>query len=210
MTLKIEVFPGPPLGTNAYLVADTDTSEALVVDAPKEVTTAIQQRAEEAGWRIGQVFITHTHWDHIGDAREMQQTWGAPLLAHPDAAAALANPASMVMTIPFEIPPVTPDQFVNEGDTVRLGSHTFTVLHLPGHEEHHIALYSEADQVLLSGDVLFPNGHGRTDIPGSDQAVMNATLQRLLALPAAVTVYPGHGDPTTIGAEAGWMRQNPG
>jgi glyoxylase-like metal-dependent hydrolase (beta-lactamase superfamily II) len=58
---------------------------------------------------------------------------------------------------------------------------------------------------VLGGDVLFPNGHGRTDIPGSDPAVMRTTLQRMSTLPDAVTVYPGHGEPTTIGAERHWL-----
>jgi hydroxyacylglutathione hydrolase len=92
---------------------------------------------------------------------------------------------------------------------VTLGEREFRVLHLPGHEPWHIALWSEPDNLLLAGDVLFPNGHGRTDLPGSDQRVMNRTLRRLLDMPAATVVYPGHGAPTTIGTEAPWIRQLP-
>ena len=80
-------------------------------------------------------------------------------------------------------------------------------MHLPGHEPAHIALVDEEERVFLGGDVLFPGGHGRTDIPGSDQAVMNRSLRRLVAeLPPDTTVYPGHGPTTTIGGEAPWIR----
>ena len=68
-------------------------------------------------------------------------------------------------------------------------------------------LYSADARVVLGGDVLFPGGHGRTDIPGADQATMVRSLARLLELPDDVTVYPGHGAETTIGAERGWMLQ---
>src|SRR5690606_36233019 len=112
--------------------------------------------------------------------------------------------------LPVEIPPTTADETVDDGDEVTVGGHTFRVLHLPGHEPFHIGLWSEADHVLFGGDVLFPKGHGRTDIPGSDQAAMNATLKRLVAeLPEDTVVYTGHGLPTSIGAEAGWIRDIP-
>ncbi len=101
--------------------------------------------------------------------------------------------------------PATADGELDEGDEVAVGEHSFAVLHLPGHDPAHIALYSADDRVMFGGDVLFPAGHGRTDIPGSDQATMNASIARLLELPDDVTVYPGHGEPTTIGDERAWM-----
>jgi glyoxylase-like metal-dependent hydrolase (beta-lactamase superfamily II) len=82
-------------------------------------------------------------------------------------------------------------------------------MHLPGHDPGHIALYSEPDRLLLSGDVLFPNGHGRIDIPGASEADMAASLKRLAVLPGDVIVYPGHGLPTTIGGEP-WLAEYKG
>lgn len=205
MTLDISTFPSGPIETNAYLVIDSDTKKALVIDAPADVTGSITKAAADAGATIDRIVITHTHWDHIGDAAELRRRTGAPLVAHPLATERLENPASAVMPLPFEIEGVTPDGQLNEGDTVQLGSHSFVVVHLPGHEPSHIALVSESDRVFLGGDVLFPNGHGRTDIPGSDQETMNHSLARLLDLPDDMTVYPGHGLPTTIGQERGWM-----
>jgi glyoxylase-like metal-dependent hydrolase (beta-lactamase superfamily II) len=208
MALDVRTFPGGPLATNAYLVI-AENGAALVIDAPQDVTQPIMAAAKEAGATIEQIVITHPHWDHIGDAATLREQTGAPLAAHPRATDGLAKPGSAVMELPAPIPPVTPDRLLDEGDTVTLGRHTFEVLYLPGHEPSHIALYSEPDRVLLSGDVLFPGGHGRVDIPGSDPATMRDTLARLVDLPADVTVYPGHGAPTTIGAER-WLQETHG
>jgi glyoxylase-like metal-dependent hydrolase (beta-lactamase superfamily II) len=205
--LEIIPFAGGPVETNAFLVADPETGDALVIDAPYETVDAIVAEAARRGWKIGQIVITHTHWDHVADAKALVEATGAPLLAHPLAADRLANPEPLFGTLPVPVPPVTMDGTLEDGDTVTLGNTTFRVLHLPGHEPAHIALVDAAQRVMLGGDVLFPGGHGRTDIPGSDQAVMNQTLRRLVAeLPPETTVYPGHGRTTTIGAETPWIR----
>lgn len=206
MPLEIVAFPGGPAQTNAYLVADTETGDALVIDAPYETTGEIVAEAAKRGWRIGQIVITHTHWDHVADAKALAEATGVALLAHPLAVERLASP-SPVFAPPVPVPPVATSGTLDEGDTVTLGGHTFRVLHLPGHEPAHIALVDDASHIMLGGDVLFPGGHGRTDIPGSDQSVMTRTLRRLVAeLPEETTVLPGHGASTTIGAETPWIR----
>jgi hydroxyacylglutathione hydrolase len=208
MPLQIETIAGGPFETNAYLVADGATGEAIVIDAPMETTDKLVAAARERGWTVRALVITHTHWDHVADAAALKAAFGVPLLAHADAAAALADPQPVFAPPPVAIPPVAVDRTLADGDEVAVGGHAFRVLHLPGHEPFHIGLWSAADGVLFGGDVLFPKGHGRTDIPGSDQATMNASLKRLVAeLPPATTVHTGHGLPTSIGAEAGWIRE---
>ena len=207
MPLEILVFPGGPVETNAYLVADPETGEALVVDAPYETTETIVETAKLRGWTIGTILITHTHWDHIADAHALKAATGARLLAHPLAVERLADPEPLLGVLPVPVPPVATDDTLIDGERVTLGSHTFQVLHLPGHDPAHIAFYNADEQVLLGGDVLFPGGHGRTDLPGADEVIMNESLRRLVAeLPAATTVFPGHGVSTTIGTEAPWIR----
>jgi hydroxyacylglutathione hydrolase len=205
MTVRLETFVGGPLETNAYLITDAERGEAIIVDAPPEITAAITAAVAAAGVTVRRIVLTHAHWDHIVDAAALTAATGAPLAAHPLADERLAHPGSTLFELPFEIEPTIPDDHLADGDVVVVGTHSFSVLHLPGHDPAHIALLSERDGLLLGGDVLFPSGHGRTDIPGSDQATMVASLARLLTLPDAVTVYPGHGQPTTIGAERGWM-----
>jgi glyoxylase-like metal-dependent hydrolase (beta-lactamase superfamily II) len=205
MSLTIQTFPAGPIETNAYLVIDDATKRALIIDAPMGATDDVVRAAEEAGATIDLIYITHAHWDHVGDAAEMKNRTGAPLLAHPLSAPGLTSPGSSALDLPFEIAPAAIDRLVADGETVELGETSFAIMHLPGHEPGHTALYSEADRVFLGGDVLFPNGHGRIDIPGASQADMAASLKRLAVLPGEVTVYPGHGLPTTIGAEP-WLQ----
>jgi glyoxylase-like metal-dependent hydrolase (beta-lactamase superfamily II) len=207
MSLEIVTFVGGPLETNAYLVADTATGEALVIDAPQGTAEAIVADAAKRGWKIGQIVITHTHWDHVVDAKALKDATVAPLVAHPLARDPLANPPSLGSELPFEIAAVETSGTLDDGDTVTLGGHTFSVMHLPGHDPSHIGLFDASEDILLSGDVLFPGGHGTLEVPGADQTAMHATMRRLVAeLPATTTVLPGHGVSTTIGAETPWIQ----
>ncbi len=206
MTLEIVTIPAGPIETNAYLVGDTATGKALLIDAPYEATRPVLDEAARRGWTIDQIVITHTHWDHVADALSLTEETGAPLLAHPLAVEPLANPQSLLGDFPVPVPAVETTTTLDDGATVTLGESTFLVLHLPGHDPAHIALYNDDARVLLGGDVLFPGGHGRTDLPGTDQSTMNASLRRLVAeLPGETTVLPGHGAPTTISRETPWI-----
>ena len=206
MALSVHAYASGPLETNAYLVVDDDTNHALVIDAPPDVTPILVAAIESAGVTVDQIVITHAHWDHIVDAAELRDALGVPLVAHALTQDRLAPADDASQGSPFPITPVTPDGWLNEGDTVSLGAHTFAVLHLPGHDPAHIVLYSDPDKIILGGDVLFPGGHGTTEVAGADQAVMDQSLARLAALPSDVTVYPGHGVSTTLGAEASWLK----
>ncbi|MCA9858905.1 MAG: MBL fold metallo-hydrolase [Thermomicrobiales bacterium] len=212
MSLHVETFAGGPLATNAYLVFDDGSKQILIVDAPMDVDQPLQDRVSELGGEVVLLVLTHAHWDHIGTINELRSAFSAPVAAHPLTKDRLEHPDSVMLDLPFELAAVSPDRWLHEGDRVPLGRHEFTVMHLPGHDPGHIGLYSEPDGLLLSGDVLFPNGHGRIDIPGASQTDMAASLGRLVELPGDVTVYPGHGLPTTIGAEpwlSGYKRAQP-
>jgi hydroxyacylglutathione hydrolase len=204
-TLEILTYPAGPAETNAYLVIDPETNDALLIDAPKDVTNAILATIEVRGLNLTEIVITHGHWDHIGDTAPLKNATGKPVLAHELVVERLRKPSSPLGPLPVRIDPSDADKLIGEGDAVSLGSHTFAVWFLPGHDPGHIVLVSEPDKVVLGGDVLFPNGHGRIDLPGANEADMIASLRRLAALPDDVTVYPGHGLPTTIGAERSWL-----
>lgn len=204
MAITVKTFSTGPIGTNTYLVLD-EQGHALIVDASHEVTKPILAAVKEAGADVDAIIITHPHWDHIGDAAALKVATGAPLISHPGAVAKMEQPGtSLSMNIP-PMAPSTPDRFLDEGDTYVLGEEVFHVWHLPGHEPSHIILYHPEQGLILGGDVLFPNGHGRIDIPGANAADMGRSLARLAALPDSITVYPGHGNPTTIGAERSWL-----
>lgn len=207
MALTFRTFVGGELETNAYLVADEATGEAILIDAPEGVTDEVIETARTEGWAITRIVLTHAHWDHIVDAATLQRRTGAPLLAHPLATERLADPDRYAGGfVPVKIEPVTPDATLEDGDAVTVGSYSFDVMHLPGHDPAHIVLVNEPSLLLFGGDVVFPGGHGNTAIPGADQQVMNQSLRRLVSLSPDVVVYPGHGKPTTLGAEVSWIR----
>ncbi len=207
MNLKIASFPCGPIATNAYLVIDPETQQALVVDAPPDSAGVLQEEARDRGVQIALIVITHTHWDHIGDAARLRRETGAPLAAHPLAVPRLEQPRLPLGDPSFTIEPVSPDHLLEDGDVVELGRWRFRVIHTPGHASEQISLYEPAARVLFGGDTLFAGGYGRVDLPGASVEQTAATMRRLLELPDEVTVYPGHGQPTTIGRERPWMIQ---
>jgi hydroxyacylglutathione hydrolase len=206
MTLRIETFAGGELETNTYLIADEVTKEAIVIDAARNTTGPVQETLEREGWSVKSIILTHTHWDHIADAAAMRKALGVPLYANAFVQTLFGGPdAAISAPGQPDIEAFVPDDSLDEGDEVAVGEHTFTVLWVPGHEQAHIALWSGDDNALFSGDVLFPGGHGTTEIPGSDQRIITQTVRRLARLPEDTVVYPGHGDPTTIGEERHWI-----
>ena len=202
----IEMFVSGPVDTNAYLVGDETTGEALLIDAPYECTALVTERAAAQGLTIRQIIDTHGHWDHIADNAALVAATGAHLAVHAADADRLAQPESRLFQLPFDIPPSTPDRLLAAGDTITLGSHTFAVIHTPGHTPGSICLYDEAQGLLFSGDTLFNLGMGRTDLPGGDEMLLYASLKHLATLPPDTRVFPGHGDDTTIGDQPWLLR----
>jgi hydroxyacylglutathione hydrolase len=203
--MQIETFPAGPIETNAYLVADEEAGEAWVIDAPPDSARVVLDTAKERGWTITALIDTHGHWDHIVDNAAIRDEAGVPLLIHPADEPMIKAPRMRGQ----EMPPITPtqaDRYLNDGDTLTLGRYTFTVWHTPGHSPGGVVLYEPTTHTLIGGDTLFPNGHGTIEIHGADARQMYQSLARLATLPPETTVYPGHGAPTTIGAELPWMR----
>lgn len=202
--LDIFALPGAPLEVNCYLAADRAAGEAILIDAPLQVAAEMSKKAAQWDVTVRQIICTHGHWDHTMGLPEFMQTFGVPTAVHEGDADLLIHPTFAPFSFPFELTPVTPNILLQEGTVILVGSHTFTVLHTPGHTPGGICLYDVVSNILFSGDTLFAGAHGRVDFPGSDPKLMLQSLHRLSALPGRTRVYPGHGPDTTIERE-GWM-----
>ena len=208
MSISVVRFTTGPLDTNCYLVLDDTARRAVVVDAPWGVTPKIASEVQQRGLQVAIIVITHAHWDHVADATVLRDALAAPIAAHVLEQPRMEAPAETLYEVPFEIPSVHPEMLLEDESLLDVGSIHFHVLHTPGHSPGAICLYEPDQKLLFSGDTLFHNGYGRTDLPGASDEEMWKSLARLSSLPEEVQVLPGHGSETTIGQES-WLRRIP-
>jgi hydroxyacylglutathione hydrolase len=201
--VRIEVGSFGPWETNGYLAWDGQSPDALVLDPGMGAADPLMERVRVNGLRVHRIANSHGHIDHIFDNAPLMRASDAPLAIHPDDEYRLSG----VNNYGFEIQPVVASEHLRDGDQLRIGDLVFDILHTPGHTEGSVCLYEERRGLLLSGDTLFPNGWGRTDLPGGDEEQMVVSIERLArSIPPAVRVLPGHGPETTIERELAWMR----
>ena len=193
------------IATNCYVVGDESTRQAAVID-PGGDAEHILSLAKELDLEILYVINTHAHFDHMAGNAELMAATGARLILHRADADLLARGGGAAVFGILDVASPPADTFVGDGDTIQLGELALSVLHTPGHTPGGISLYSAAQGVLFSGDLLFYSGIGRTDLPGGDYDTILLSLSRVLSLPNDTLVYPGHGPTTTIGYE---KRNNP-
>ena len=191
--MRLYSYRVPPLDNAVYVIADT-RGDALVIDpsfGEREVLTALREHSLHAV----EILNTHGHPDHVFADAAVKAATGAPLAIHRLDAYRLEEQQD----------PVSAERLLDEGDVARIGDLALRVLHTPGHTEGSVCFYVPQERMLFSGDTLFNAGLGRSDLPGGDTHALVASLHRLLTLPDATVVYPGHGTHTTIGAERGWI-----
>lgn len=203
--MKIVTLPVGSIEANCYLIYDETSNEALIID-PGAQGQLIMNKVDELGLKVKYIVNTHGHGDHIGANQYVKDTTGAVLLVHEEDGPMLTDPGknlSSMMGLSINKP--TPDRLLQEGDSIQVGSLSFTFIHTPGHTPGGICMIGHG--VCFSGDTLFDGSVGRSDFPGgSHDQLINSIKNKLLTLPMTTMVYPGHGNPTTIGRE---MKSNP-
>ena len=192
-----------PVATNAYLIADPDTGAAAVID-PAWEGHLIAAEARQHGWRIGQIWITHAHFDHVGGVADLvRELETAPVIRlHPDDRL-LWDAQGEAAILGFSLP-ASPAPMLDlaHGMDLHLGRTIFKVLHTPGHTPGHCVFYCAQAGVCFCGDLIFRNSVGRTDLPGGDWETLVASIRsQVYSLPDETRLLPGHGPETTVGKE---------
>jgi hydroxyacylglutathione hydrolase len=179
--LKLHVLPVGEYGTNCYLLACPETQRAMLVDpgADPEAVLALCEGAQ-----VTRILLTHGHFDHLLALDEVRATLGAAVGVHP------ADAAEFGIAADFEL---------RDGMRLRVGRHFIRVVHVPGHTPGSVAL--RFDRRAVVGDAVFPGGPGHTATPEALQTLLLSLQRTVFTWPDDTLLYPGHGDPTTVGAE---------
>lgn len=204
MPIKIKSLTLGPFATNAYLVADTQTNKAVLID-PVDDAPAIIRAATEEGWNIQLMIATHAHLDHVLASAAIKDQLHIPFLIHEECEALLEEiPLQGVYFGLGQLPAAaSPNRLLKSAsEIIELDSIRLTSLYTPGHAPGHLGFYLADHKILFSGDTLFAGSIGRTDLPGGDHdLLMKSIFEQLMTLDDDVHVLPGHMGATTIGRE---------
>jgi hydroxyacylglutathione hydrolase len=199
--MDVRSFTVGPLAENTYLLRGSGSGQAIFVD-PGDEAPRLLAALEELGATLEAILLTHTHIDHVGAVAPLARATGAPVYCPQAEAFVLADIAAWT---PFGFPPAEPhdaEERLIGGERLELAGLEIDVIATPGHSPGHVS-YSIADErALFSGDVLFEQSIGRTDLPGGDAATLMRSIALLLdTLPDDTRIHPGHMGTTTLGRE---------
>ena len=197
--MQVKVIPVGQLGTNCYILADEAAKVCAVID-PGDDSAYLAGIIKKEGWTPTAILLTHGHFDHIMGIGGLRENWpGLPVYVHPaDAQVEEVSAQVWGMTVPTvkAFTPLTP---YYEGDKLKVGDLTVTVLHTPGHSKGSVTL--RVEDVLFTGDTLFRGSMGRTDFEGGSFSEIMDSLARLAGLEGDFKVCPGHEATSTLDYE---------
>jgi len=197
--LKVYLIVSREYDQNTYCCFDPISLEGVIID-PGANCEGIVSFLNSEKIMVKAILLTHGHYDHITSARRIADFTKADIFAHSLEKDLLADPAlNLSEAMGGEKMALRAEKPLNDGDIFRFGDCSLRVIHTPGHTPGGICFYSEIDKILFTGDTLFWESIGRTDLPLGDGVTLTRSIHnKLLPLPGDVTVYPGHGRPTDI------------
>lgn len=208
MPLEIVPFVLGPMENNTYLLADSESGQAVVIDPSFDSQILLDEVARRS-WKLQAVWLTHAHFDHIAGVRLITSS---------------AEPTLPVGLHPYDLPlwrdgggarmfgidveaGVEPALNFSHGQSLQLGSHSIEVRHAPGHTPGHVIFYLPENGAALVGDVIFFRGIGRTDLPGGSlRELLQSIRAQVMTLPPETILFSGHGAKTSVADE---QRENP-
>lgn len=199
--MKIEHYVVGVVGTNCYFAINEQTKECIIID-PGDEAARLAEKIQAGGYTPAAILLTHAHFDHIMGVDALAGQYGIPVYVHADDADMLQQPEVNCGAMIGTRASAKADKQVHDGDTVNLAGMEIQVLHTPGHTPGGVCYYFPQEGVVFSGDTLFCESVGRTDLPGGSMSqLVRSVREKLFKLPDLTIVYPGHGEPTKIGTE---------
>jgi hydroxyacylglutathione hydrolase len=205
--IVIKKFTFNPFSENTYVVWDEKTNEGMVVDpgcyGPNE-EKELENFLDNRNIILKYLILTHCHIDHLLGCRFIKEKFSPLYLAPEDDLPLLKEAERQGSTFGLEIDdsPPLPDDYLNENSKIVLGNTPVIILYTPGHSPGEHCIYFEKEKFCITGDVLFRNSIGRTDLRGGNYSILLQSIKdKLFVLPDDVIIYPGHGDSSKIGIE---------
>jgi len=190
--------------TNCFLIADEAARVAVLFDAPDHTVEPLLEEAAKREWELAGLWLTHGHFDHFADHAQVRKRFPkAQILIHAldEPKARKPEVQTRMFQLPFVIPPLQADRHVSDNESLKLGSLDVKVLHTPGHSPGHVCYYFPTEHTLVGGDLIIGGSVGRTDLPDSRHADLEASIRRVMQLPDSTKLLGGHGHVTTLGEE---------
>ena len=200
-----------PLQVNTWIVYD-DRGSCIIIDpanAEELEHESFANFVSENSLKPERILATHGHFDHLPGVRFVKEKYSIPFGGHKEDLSLLqfAGHQANLYGLDFEVNPPEFDDFIEDGDLIDWGGGTIKALHVPGHSRGSLAFHFIEQGFVFTGDALFKEGIGRTDLPGGDyETLMRSIRNKLFSLPDETRVFPGHGPETDVGHE---KRHNP-
>lgn len=201
MALEVKTFNFPTfMGVNSYLVSDSETGEAALIDCGRGYKK-ITEYAAEHGLKIGKILLTHGHFDHIMEVGKWKGS-AAVYIHENDHEMMLRGGAPDGFFLGSHTVSASADVLLKGGEKIKVGDLSFEVIHTPGHSPGSVSYLT--DGAIFTGDTLFKGSFGRYDFPLGSKSELSESLKKLFALPGAenITVYPGHDESTELKYES--------
>lgn len=203
MSLCVETYVLGAIDNNTYLLWDDESHQAVIID-PSFKPVPVVETIKHHGLSVSGIWLTHGHFDHFIGIPEIlfALKTSIPVLIHQDDLE-MYHRGGLAPSLGFHMPDTPePGGFLTDGQILMVGDGKIQIRHTPGHSAGHVVFYAEEIDTIFTGDLIFKQSVGRTDMPGADQdQLLKSIYTQILTLPGETVILPGHGEKTSVDAE---------